>query len=250
MTFVVFHRSMQTTDTLLEYLLDGRPQALRPALQQWLSTSRRFTAFVEENRDKIRKKIRLAQDAGAIEDLKWELEVAYLLHNDKRFNVSYEAYSRAQPFGPDFRVSYTTSFAFNVEVTRVRSAIAEEDAGNRAEREARRLAETAVNKLHQIVPGMPNVVAIGMSELSADEAGFAAVMGAVRRGVEQGDLAVMTRIGFNSTPAFIKAYERLSAVIAHSQDGSAAFLWRNPSARAPLPAKAITALRNSFITSA
>jgi hypothetical protein len=54
-------------------------------------------------------------------------------------------------------------------------------------------------------------------------------------------------MGFNSTPAFIKAYERLSAIIARSTDGKAAFLWRNPSAKSPLPAKAITALRNCFI---
>jgi hypothetical protein len=239
---------MQTTDTLLEYLLDGQPNALRSELQRWLGSSRRYAAFAETHRDKIRKKIRLAQDAGAVEDLKWELEVAFLLIEDKRFTVSYEAYSRAQPFGPDFRVSYTTSFDFNVEVTRVRGAItSEDDIDDRAEREARRLAETACNKLHQLMPGMANVVAIGVPELAVDEAGFAAAMSAVRRGMEKGDPAVMSRMGFNSTPAFIKAYERLSAIIARSTDGKAAFLWRNPSAKSPLPAKAITALRNCFI---
>jgi hypothetical protein len=237
---------MKSIIALLDELFDGRPYALRPALQQWLSTSRRFTAFVEGNRDKIRKKIRLARDAGAVDDLKWELEVAFLLHEDKRFTVSYEAYSRVQPFGPDFRVSYTTSFVFNVEVTRVRSAITEADAGNRAECEARRLAETAFNKLHQLMPGMPNVVAISVPAQEIDEAGFAAVMSAVRRDMEKGDPVIMMRTGFNSTPAFIKAYGRLSAVIARSMNGSAAFLWRNPSARAPLPAKAITSLRHCF----
>lgn len=242
---------MQTTDTLLDTLLEGRPHALRSALQQWLGSSRRFAAFVETHRDKIRKKLRLAQDAGTAEDLRWELEVAYLLHEDKRFTVRYEAYSRAQPFGPDYRVDYTTSFAFNVEVTRVRSAVtSDENSGNRAEREARRLAETACNKLHQLMPGLPNVVVIGVQEMQVDEAGFAGEIASMRRGVERSDPAIMMRVGFKNSPAFIKAYERLSAVIARSTDGTVAFLWRNASAKAPLPAKAITALRGCFIAGA
>lgn len=235
---------MKTID-LLDELFDGRPHALRLSFQQWLSSSRRFTAFVEDNHDKIRKKIRLRHAPEEIADLKWELEVAYLLHNDRRFTVNYEAYSRAQPFGPDYRVTYTTSIAFNVEVTRVRSAIAGDD----PQREARRLAETTCNKLHQVMPNMPNVVVVGVPELTADEAGFAAEMASVRRSAEKRDAVVLSRLGFDSTPAFIKAIERLSAVIVCNVDGSApAFLWHNPQAKMPLPAKVTTALQNCFIT--
>ncbi len=118
---------MKTLDLLLDDLFDGRPHALRPAMDQWLSSSRRFAGFVENNRDKIRKKLRLKQALAEAADLQWELQVAFLLHNNKRFTVHYEAYTRAQPFGPDFRVQYTTSVDFNVEVTRMRSAIAGDD---------------------------------------------------------------------------------------------------------------------------
>lgn len=239
---------MKTIDSLLDELFDGRPHALRPAFQQWLLSSRRFTAFVEDNRDKIRKKIRLKQAPAEAVDLQWELAVAFLLHNDKRFTVNYEAYSRAQPFGPDFRVSYTTSTDFNVEVTRVRSVIAGDD----PQQIARRLAETACNKLHQVMPNMPNVVAIGVPALANDEAGFAAAMAGIRRSVEQRDTILLARLGFDNTPAFIKAVERLSAVIVCDavSETPAAFLWQNPQAKLPLPAKVITAVRAAFIAKA
>jgi hypothetical protein len=240
--------AMKTLDALLEDLFDGRPHALRPAMQQWLATSRRFAAFVEDNRDKIRKKIRLKQAPEEAADLQWELEVAHQLHEDKHFSVRYEAYIRAQPFGPDFRVRYTTSMDFNVEVTRVRSAIAGDD----PQHAARRLAETACNKLRQMMPNMPNVVAIGVLAIVTDEAGFAAAMTGMRRSAEQRDAVVLSRLGFDSTPAFIKAVERLSAVIVckAASETPVAFLWQNPQAKAPLPAKIVTALRTCFIAPA
>lgn len=240
--------AMTTLDLLLDDVFDGRPHALRPSMSQWLASSRRFAGFVEGNRDKIRKKLRLQQAPAEAADLQWELQVACLLHNDKRFTVHYEAYSRAQPFGPDFRVRYTTSMDFNVEVTRVRSAIAGDD----TQHEARRLAETTCNKLHQMMPNMPNMVAIGVPATASDEASFATVMMAIRRSAEQRDTIILSRLGFDSTPAFIKALERLSAVIVcdAASETPAAFLWQNPNAKIPLPAKVITVLRACFIAPA
>lgn len=229
---------MKTIDVLLDEMFDDRPHALRSAFQQWLTASRRFTAFVEDNRDKVRKKIRLRHEPAEIADLKWELEVAYRLHNDKRFTVQYEAYTRAQPIGPDYRVEFTTSFAFNVEVTRLHNAI--EGDG------ARRLAETACNKLHQVMPNMPNVVAIGVPALTADEASFADAMAILRAGVEKREPSIMVRLPFNNTAQFIRAFEQLSVVVIRSTDDAQAFLWRNPAAKSTLPAKALTALRNCF----
>lgn len=236
---------MNTRDALLDDVFDGLPHALRPALDQWLTSSRRFAGFVEVNRDKIRKKLRLKQSPPEAADLQWELQVAFWLHNDKRFSVNYEAYSRAQPFGPDFRVRYTTSVDFNVEVTRMRNAIA----GDGPQHSARRLAETACNKLHQMMPNMPNVVAIGVPVVTTDEAGFAAAMAGIRRSAEQRDAVALSRLNFASTPAFIKAIERLSAVMVCDalNETPAAFLWQNPNARAPLPAKVVAALRGCFI---
>lgn len=235
---------MKTIDALEDELFDGRPHVLRPALARRLASSRRFVAFVENNRDKIRKKIRLTREPAEAADLQWELEVAYRLHLDKRVTVGYETYSRARPFGPDFRVSYTTRVAFNVEVTRLRSAIPGAD----PDRAARRLAETACNKLHQVMPNMPNVIVIGLPEWATDEAGFAAAMAAVRRSAEKSDGVVLSRLGFDGTPAFIKSLERLSAVIVCdiARETPPAFLWQNPQTKAPLPAKVITALQNCF----
>jgi hypothetical protein len=244
---------MKANDALLDYLFDGQAQAraLRPALQNWLDASRRYAAFVSANRDKIRKKIRLMHNSATAADLRWELEAAFLLHADKRFTLDYEPYARGQPFGPDFRVTYTTSFAFNVEVTRVRIATSDANSGDGKSGEARRLVETVGNKLYQLLPNAPNVVAIAAPDVTTSGANFAAEMAILRRRAEQRD-TTMIRLGFGSASDFLRAYERLSLVIVrgYALEGegapAGAFLWRNPAARQPVPAKAITVLRNCF----
>jgi hypothetical protein len=245
---------MKANDALLDYLFQGQPHVLRPALQEWFAASRRYAAFIAENRDKIRKKIRLKNDPATAADLRWELEAAFLLHADKRFTLDYEPYARGQPFGPDFRVAYTTSFAFNVEATRVRIATSDANSGDGKSGEARRLAETAGNKLYQLLPNVPNVVAIAAPDVTTSGANFAAEMAILRRRAEQRD-PTMIRLGFGSVSDFLKAYERLSLVIVrgYALEGegapAGAFLWRNFAARQPLPAKAVTVLRHCFAMS-
>ena len=146
---------MKVNDALLDYLFEDQRHVLRPVIAQWFETSRRYVAFVTDNRDKIRKKLRLKQDPGALEDLRWELEAAYLLHLDKRFMVTYEPYTRGQPFGPDYTVTYTTSLSFDMEVTRVR--IMGDDG-------VRRVIETIYGKLIQLSPNRSNVMVIGVVE--------------------------------------------------------------------------------------
>lgn len=243
---------MTVNAALLDYLFDGQAHVLRPTLQRWLAASRRYAAFVAENRDKIRKKIGLTNDPATTADLRWELEVAYLLHADKRFTLAYEAYTREQSFGPDFRVTYTTSFSFNVEVTRVRIVTGDADVATRKQQEARRLVETTRNKLYQLMSNTPNVIAIAAPNLATSETGFAAEMAHVRRSAEKRDPAIIVRHRFDSASSFLKAHERLSLVIvrdyAPEGEGTPAgvFLWHNPAARQPVPVKAITALHHCF----
>jgi hypothetical protein len=243
---------VKANEVLLDYLFSGQTHVLYAALKNWLAASRRYAAFVSANRDKVRKKIRLTHDPATAADLRWELEVAFLLHGDKRFTLVYEPYARGQPFGPDFCVAYTTSFAFNVEVTRVRVAVGDANASEGKPGEVRRLVETTSNKLYQLLPNAPNVVAIAAPGLISGESDFAAEIASLRRSVEQGDRATTTRHHVDNASHFFKAYERLSSVIVrgytlNAEDTAAgAFLWLNPQARQPLPAKAVTALRRCF----
>ena len=76
----------------------------------WLAGSRRFRAFAEAHRDKIRKKLRGATDADARRDVRAELAVAHLLLADRRIELAFEAYGSSKP-GPDFTVAFRGSAA-------------------------------------------------------------------------------------------------------------------------------------------
>src|ERR1051325_10195105 len=118
-------------DELLTYLFDGQPHLLAQLAQpmgRWLAESRRFTAFVDDFRNKIRKKIRVTQERESLLDLRLELETAYLLLQERSLSLVYEPLLSGKSRGPDFAMSFTTSTAFMLEVTRLRSAPERESA--------------------------------------------------------------------------------------------------------------------------
>ena len=78
---------MPTHDTLLDDLFGGRHAALRAEFDGWLRGSRRFAAFAETYRGKIRAKLRHAQDADGLRDVRAELEVAALLLGEERLSL-------------------------------------------------------------------------------------------------------------------------------------------------------------------
>ena len=105
---------MPALDPLLDDLFAGRHAALRAEFDGWLRGSRRFAAFAETYRGKIRAKLRHAQDADGLRDVRAELEVAALLLGEERFAIEYEKYAAAKQRGPDFTVTFKTHTPFNV----------------------------------------------------------------------------------------------------------------------------------------
>jgi hypothetical protein len=95
-----------STDQLLAYLFDGQPHLLFQPMEMWLTSSRRFVTFVHTFQNKIRKKIRTAQDQGSRLDLHLELETAYLLLQERSLSVVYEPEMSKRIRGPDFAVSF------------------------------------------------------------------------------------------------------------------------------------------------
>ena len=77
-------------DDLLAYLFDGSEHVLYAQVESFIRASRPFRAFAETYRDKIRKKLRIAKDAEGLQDLRLELEIAYLLVQERKFKVEYE----------------------------------------------------------------------------------------------------------------------------------------------------------------
>ena len=92
---------------LVDHLGDGAAAARAAGRPRGAGSpaSSRLRAFVDANRDKIRKKVRLATSDDARLDLWAELRVATRLLADRRIELAFEAYGAGNR-GPDFTATY------------------------------------------------------------------------------------------------------------------------------------------------
>jgi hypothetical protein len=184
----------------------------------------RFRAFVEANRDKIRKKLRTALDEAGRRDVAAELEVASRLLDDRRFELAYEPYAAGKGRGPDFAVTYRAGQRLNLEVTRTRHA------GG--------LLNALCNKARQLPPGVPNVLVLdtpGVAAATVEE-----VARALKGRAERKEDDFFRRYGYLDSRDFLKHLARLSAVFVLGADPDA--VWRNKTARHPLSSELALAL--------
>ena len=150
----------------------------------WLAESRRFRAFAEAHRDKIRKKLRGAADDDARRDVRAELTVAHRLLADRRIELAFEAYGSGKP-GPDFTVIYRGRRSFNLEVTRPHRSP-----------DAASYAGPLLAKLRQLPPSAPNAVLLVIEGASADAFDVAAATRALRARADAKDQDFFNRRGF------------------------------------------------------
>ena len=253
-------------DEILAYLFEDGLNELKAPMITWLTESRRFALFVDTHRDKIRKKIRITREPEALQDLQHELETAYRLAREKQFSVTYEPYRSGggRPFGPDFSVTYTTSFTFNVEATRLRDSFEPDQSPvalgkqepppvlqSAQQRLAARLSDATGNKLYQLMPAMINVIVIGVDHwaLGLNESHIAAAMVRMKQRAESGDTTLFVRYGLRDAAEFFKHYERLSSIVVlptriHVPDISKPIHAVNRQGKHALPAKVVTLLRS------
>ncbi len=221
-----------TIQRLVAYLADApAPEPEIADMAAWLAASPRFRAFVETNRDKIRKKLRGATSTEARLDVRAELQVAALLLADRRIALAFEAYGAGRR-GPDFTVTFRAGRAFNVEVTRRRGG------GNAA------LEPAILAKLRQLPPSASNVIVVALSgdEPSPDPG---AALRDLRARADRRDDAFFEAFGLNGSAAFHAGLLRLAAVVAIPAAGQASARvvhWRNAGARVPLPEPTLRAV--------
>lgn len=229
-------------DDVLSYILNGQPHPLAAPLAEWLAASRRFAAFADTFRDKIRKKLRAPQDEASMLDLRLELETAFLLLRERALSLVYEPQQPGGARTPDFAVAFTTSTTFMAEVTRLRAAT-ESSAAPPAER----LADTIFGKLGQLLPQRSNVLIVGVEGVAPPAEHVRAAMARLLQRVEGGDELVLRRHHARDRAEFFRRYRQLSEVLVRSlpSGGAAAFAWANPQAQYPLPVKARAALYRS-----
>ncbi len=224
----------------LNYLFDHKPHLLTPPLRGWMRDEPRFADFVQIHRDKIRKKIRGISSADGFQDLRAELEAAYVLLQEKRFTLAYEPYGQGTGRGPDLAVTFRTRITFNVEVTRMRAKAETEPPLFDPQGEGRRLADIVSSKLGQMPPRMMNLLMIIADEPRVGELELGQVMNQLKQRAEQKEAQLFQRHGFRGTPDFFKYYQRLSGVLLRStgqpETGLCPLLWLNNQTKHPLPA--------------
>jgi hypothetical protein len=249
---IILYNGAMVIQETLNYLFDHRPHVLAPPLTHWMSELPRFADFVQTHRDKIRKKIRGSPSADGFQDLRAELETAYLLLRERRFTLAYEPYGQGTGRGPDFAVTFRTRLTFNVEVRRMRLSIRENnDVGEPPlfdpQAEGRRLADIVGSKLSQMLPGMMNLLVIMADDQTMCELEVGQVMNQFKQRAEQKEPQLFQRHSFRDKSDFFKSYQRLSGVLLRStgqqESGKCPILWLNNQTKHPLPAPICTILQ-------
>lgn len=246
------------SDDLLAYLFDDKPHALSGAVAGWTTDSRRFAAFVETYRDKIRKKLRGTRDGEGVRDVQAELETAYVLLQERRFTVEYEKYGVGKARCPDFTVTFRANVLFNVEVTRKRASERAptmtartphadlERAPSERERESNRFLDLVCAKLTQMQPGMVNLLWVVVDSREVEQIDVTGAMRQLKARAESRDVSLFTRHGFIDTADFFRHYLRLSGIvvraIASADANPSHALWVNNQAQHPIPAAIRTIL--------
>ncbi len=220
---------------LTAFLFAGQQHRLQAQVGAWLAESARFCAFVEAQRDKIRKKARMAGDEEARRDLLVELGTAHRLLREKRFTLAYEPFAANKTRGPDYGVTYTTKFSFTVEATRLRAAC-----------DFARWADVLCTKLMQLPAGQPNVVLVATADRQCADFDLAQTLAALRALAERKDDAFFAQRGWHAARDFLRQLRRLSAVLWwngwDATNGGIWHLWLNVQAKHPLPNEARAAL--------
>jgi hypothetical protein len=232
-------------DELLIYIFEGKPHILAAPMVTWLSSSRRFTAFVQTNRDKIRKKVRVTAEPESILDFQLELGTAYWLLQERALNVVYEPEGHGRTRTPDFAVTFTTSTTFMVEVTRFRTPVlaTADDPTNLL---TTRLADTICSKLGQLLPQSSNIILVGVETPILPQIDLPVMMRQLQQQAERNEPMIIQRHQFRDRADFFQQYRRLSELLiraTETQTGNLPLLtWSNPQATHPLPAKVRTVL--------
>jgi hypothetical protein len=227
-----------TIDDLIDYIFtQDKTSPLAQEFAGWARESRRYKAFAETYKDKIRRKYRLVQDDGGLKDLRSELETAALLLHEDRFTLEYEKYASLKQRGPDFTVTFRTHTPFNVEVRRMRSSELKD--GN-ASSNTTKLITIVCDKIGQMPAGMVNLLWLS-AEREIEETDLNDTLKTLRLQAEGKNEPFFNARGFASAADFLKQYRNLSGILLRRGGGST--IWLNAIARHRLPPDIVLALQ-------
>jgi hypothetical protein len=220
-----------TAAEVLKSLFEGEDHhVLYLPIAAWVTQDRRFRSFAHQYRGKIRRKLRNTREVEGFADLKFELEVAYWLLQERRFEVEYEKYEARQG-GPDYTVAFRVNTLFNVEVRRIRSSAMGDE-------HIRKLVETITDKARQMQPNAINLLMLSDANPSSDDLAAATTLlrGLAERKVED----YFKQRGYKNSTDFLKQYRQLSGIMLKTE--SLGILWLNSLAKHPIPRELALAL--------
>lgn len=261
-------QNLTSSAQLLLDLFEDRPNALAIPFEQWVATSKPFMIFAQKYLSKIRKKVRMSRDVEETYNLYCELRTAYLLLQEPKFVITYEPHNKKQGRSADFAVSFRTNTTFHVEVTRLRvsqperqlyqqeGALTPADFGDQLASlrryESRRLVDVVCDKFGQLSPDTPNVLWVWSDSKAMQGLEIGEVMGGFKWRMEQRDVDLFARYGFEKPADFIRYYQRLSVILVQNlgeepvKQGPA--WWQNNDSRHPLVMRVGTVLRGLVAT--
>jgi hypothetical protein len=216
-------------DLLVHEVAGSCRPALQSELGRWMQCSARFEALVDANQTKLRKKLTTASSEDARLDVRAEMLVAYLLLDDRRFEVALETFTARQA-APDLAVTYRGNVQFTLEVTRLRTA---DEPYNSADR----LASVIGRKVRQLPAATSNALVIVGNGLTWAESSLPAASRMLRMHVEGKDDAYFARHGLHDAREFSKLYQQLAGVcvLDESATRNRVMFWVNRDARRPVP---------------
>ncbi len=215
-------------------------------LKDWKLACPRFQVFFEDNKKKIEGKTNGAKTDEDLRDLEFELEVAFLLLQDSRFEVvRYEGGDRTKHH-PDYAVLFQKNIHFNVEVKRVRGVKVRQTKQHPTpipytQNEFKKFGDNMCQGCRQSVPHMINVLVITSDGDNIEDIDLKWAVQGITQMINKRDDAFFRGKGFNGAEDFLKYWWRLSGVVYLSSwvkfgdTPRRNELWCNPDAVMPIP---------------
>ena len=233
-----------TVDQILNHILADPSHLLRQRIETWIRASSRFRAFTETYHGKIRKKLRDAGDSEAIEDIAFELQTAYLLLHERRFELEYEPRFVNRTRSPDFTVTFKTHVRLNVEVKRSRVPTREpvgvdDPVALMKQHEVAKWIGGVCDKLGQMSPDCPNLLVMSAISSYYRVEELHAALARLRLQAESNVDEVFRARGFAGAKDWLHQYRQLSAIMIRPDPAATAalptILWFNSLAKHPVP---------------
>lgn len=213
---------------LLTDLFGGMTYPLAVRCAERMLVTPRFSVFLARYETKIRKKARTLEGPTSWQDLWLELWMAARLLADRRFEVAYETLAAQKVRGPDLTATFRVNTICHIEIKHVRADLT-----------AAKWAEVLGGKLGQLPAGAINVLLVGTTAAIVETSTVEAAVRALGQRAQRGEDAAFQRVGLQGPRDYSRQIVRLGGVLRAAEwdlaSAARLSLWRNPTARHPLP---------------